>query len=94
MERNQIVTAPAVVSVSHTYKKWRETHHGSRDDFYRFMTEPSMERTRFVGEVETEVTATQSLAMETVTAPSSPISGGIVRPGGEIEGETELEKQP
>lgn len=52
MESNNIVTAPQLSDVDEFYEAWRSSHVGSLASFYRFMTTPSVERDKFVREMD------------------------------------------
>jgi hypothetical protein len=46
--RNNVTTAPQVSDTSMLFTAWKESHIGSRQDFVRFISTPSGERTRFL----------------------------------------------
>lgn len=50
MEHNNIIAAPQVADVNYFYRKWKESHVGSRSDFYKFMTTPSLDRDVFLSQ--------------------------------------------
>ncbi len=50
MERNNIIAAPQVADINYFYRKWKESHVGSRSDFYEFMSSPSLERDVFLSQ--------------------------------------------
>lgn len=59
MERDSITAAPQVADTDALYRRWSEGHTGTKEDFFRFMTVPSAERSVFLSSqpCETEVTS-------------------------------------
>ena len=55
MESNNIVAAPQVADIDTLFGIWKQTHSGSKDDFYVFLTAPSAEREIFLSAFEREV---------------------------------------
>ncbi len=66
MEKNNITVAPAVADVEAAYALWHESHDGTRDTFYRFMTTPSTGRDRFISLCDSEIEIAGSLATITL----------------------------
>lgn len=62
MESESIITAPQVLDTASAYSLWHRTHEGGSDDFYRFMTTPSVERDAFVASAGESVTFNGSVA--------------------------------
>lgn len=42
------VSAPEVNGMARAFRIWKRTHLGSKEDFYKFMTSPSVEREEFL----------------------------------------------
>lgn len=68
MEKNNIVLAPQCGDVKKLYTEWKRIHHGSRDDFYLFMTTPSADREAFINNMQIEVSFIGSMALQTLFA--------------------------
>lgn len=48
MEINKIILAPATTSAGELFAAWQESHVGNMDDFFAFLTTPSVARTAFL----------------------------------------------
>lgn len=68
MEMDNILTAPQVMSVEALYKKWDQRDMSTLKDFYRFLTTPGPERSRFLDSHHSAVDFIGPLAITTVTA--------------------------
>lgn len=55
MESNNIILSPSVADVTAVYTEWRKCYTGSKNDFYRFMTTPSVDRDRFIAVLEIDL---------------------------------------
>lgn len=64
MEKSNILTAPQVPRFSQLYDKWKGTHIGSSDDFYRFMTVPSVSRDTFVRSLGVELSFDRGIYLQ------------------------------
>lgn len=54
MERNDIIVAPETASLQTVFATWQTNHAGGLQQFYDFMTQPSVERERFLAEASKE----------------------------------------
>lgn len=68
MEKNNIVTAPQLVSTStdRALEKWQETHLGGRKEFFEFLTTPGAERDLFVETFGAKVEPLGAVSMITI----------------------------
>lgn len=66
METDNVVTAPQIADIAACYGKWRQTHNGSLDYFVKFMTEPTVERDRFVDSSDPTIKFNGSVLATTV----------------------------
>lgn len=67
METDNILTAPQVMPVGALYEKWDQRDMSTLKDFYRFLTTPSPERSRFLDSHPSAVDFIGPLATTTVT---------------------------
>lgn len=66
MKQNSIISAPQCKDVESLYKLWRQNHAASREDFYRFVTTPSVDRDSFLAPLKMSMVYDQSVCMVTV----------------------------
>lgn len=52
---NNIVAAPVIADVNTLFDVWKSDNFGTLDDFYAFMTSPSVERDAFLAQRRHEV---------------------------------------
>ena len=64
MKSNNIIASPATDSFESLYHVWQNTHIGSKKDFYRFMTTPTVDRDSFMSTVKTELRYTGNVVEE------------------------------
>lgn len=62
MESENTITAPQIFDTTSLYGIWRKRYRGSVDDFYRFMTAPSVGRDQFVTIVGETITFNGTVA--------------------------------
>ena len=48
MNTNNIISTPCLPDAEAAYSRWEQSHAGSRSDFFRFITTPSVERDVFL----------------------------------------------
>lgn len=65
---NSITIAPQVSDVPSLFTAWKQSHVGSYDDFIRFITRPSGERSRFLMTVQVTGERQGSLLFNQVSA--------------------------
>ena len=51
-KKNSFILAPSTVQVTKMYNLWKEDHTGTLMDFYKFITEPTVQRARFLSGLE------------------------------------------
>jgi len=66
MEANNITAAPQAANVNALYDLWRETNAGNMEQFYKFLTTPSIKRNEFINAHSVEITFSGSILMLTV----------------------------
>ena len=64
MKHNNIVIAPGCSNTSGLYESWKVYNFGTEDQFYEFLTTPSMERTVFLAEHTVNSTVSDNFVME------------------------------
>lgn len=65
MEANNITAAPQATNVNALYDVWRETNVGNKEQFYKFLTTPSVERDEFINTQPGEISFSGSILMVT-----------------------------
>lgn len=68
MERNNIIASPETDTYESLYQIWQNTHIGSKKDFYRFMTTPTVDRDMFMNTVKKELRYTGNVVEEFIMA--------------------------
>ena len=66
MKQNSIISAPQCKDVESLYKLWRRNHAASREDFYKFLTSPSVERDKFLTSLAVDIKYDQSVCLMTI----------------------------
>ena len=64
MKNNNRTIAPQTENVQDMYTVWQEDNYGTMDQFFEFMTTPSMERALFLAKFQKEDEVIDSFVME------------------------------
>lgn len=59
------VLAPAFRKVSKIYEAWKRSHLGTKEDFYKFLTTPGLEREEFLATLRKSQTLIGTMVMNT-----------------------------
>lgn len=61
MEQNNIQAAPAIKNPMELYPGWHMENHGKKHDFLDFLSNPSLERDRFLSRLTSQIEVTGSV---------------------------------
>lgn len=63
MKSNNVVAAPMSASVGSLFEKWTISNPGTVRDFYKFLTEPSVQRSEFLATKTPYIRFSDNVAM-------------------------------
>lgn len=64
MTTDNLHAAPTITNADALCQQWQQSHPATPDDFYRFITTPSAERTAFLATCSPDVTFIGSVAVQ------------------------------
>lgn len=64
---NKRNTAPEITGYSRVFQAWKRTHLGNKEDFYKFLTSPSIEREEFLAGLSRTTKMVRGVVIDTYT---------------------------
>lgn len=68
MKEITILAAPQAYLSEYLYERWMIDHTGTEDDFYAFLTTPSVERDAFLSSIDHEIEIVEGLGFATYSS--------------------------
>ena len=72
MNTDNLQAAPTITNADALCQQWQQSHPATPEDFYRFITTPSAERTAFIGICTPDITFIGTVAVQFVAVSQQP----------------------